>query len=72
VSCRRIPQRPSSASGRWPDGLFTSITFFTSLCAVRGFAGDDYEQAVIEDTARQALLRWVGRISCHKVVAELE
>ncbi len=35
--------------------MFTSITFFTSLDAVRGFAGDDYEQAVVEDAARQAL-----------------
>jgi heme-degrading monooxygenase HmoA len=29
--------------------MFTSITWFTSLDAVRGFAGADYEQAVVED-----------------------
>ena len=52
--------------------MFTSITFFSSLDAVRGFAGDDYEQAVIEDAARQALSRWDGRVSHHEVVAELE
>ena len=27
--------------------MFTSITFFTSLDAIRGFAGDDYEVAVV-------------------------
>lgn len=60
---------------RQEDGrevMFTSITFFTSLDAVRGFAGDDYEQAVIEDAARQVLSRWDGQVSHHEVVAELE
>ena len=42
------------------------------LRAVRGFAGDDYEQAVVEDAARQALSRWDERVSHHEVVAELE
>ena len=50
--------------------MFTSITFFTSLDAVRGFAGDDYEQAVVEDAARRALSRWDERVSHHEVVAE--
>jgi len=52
--------------------MFTSITFFTSLDAVRGFAGDDYEQAVVEDTARQALSHWDEQVTHHDVVAELE
>jgi hypothetical protein len=30
-------------------GHVPSITSFTSLDAVRGFAGDDYEQAVVEE-----------------------
>jgi heme-degrading monooxygenase HmoA len=51
--------------------LFTSITFFVSLDAVRGFAGDDYERAVLEDAARQALSHWDDRVSHHEVVAEL-
>jgi hypothetical protein len=51
--------------------MFTSITFFTSLDAVRGFAGDDYEMAVVEDAARQALSRWDERVAHHEVVAEL-
>lgn len=59
---------------RQQDGqevMFTSITFFASLDAVRGFAGDDYEQAVVADAARQALNRWDERVSHHEVVAEL-
>jgi heme-degrading monooxygenase HmoA len=60
---------------RQEDGrqvMFTSITFFTSLDAVRGFAGDDYEQAIVEDAARQALDRWDERVSHREVVARLE
>jgi heme-degrading monooxygenase HmoA len=54
------------------DVMFTSITFFTSLDAVRGFAGDEYELAVVEDAAQQALSRWDEQVSHHEVVAELE
>ena len=52
--------------------MFTSITFFISLDAIRGFAGDDYERAVVEEAARQALSHWDERVSHHEVVAELE
>ena len=31
------------------------MTFFTGLDAVRGFAGHEYEQAVVEEAARRAL-----------------
>ena len=55
-----------------PEIMFTSITFFTSLDAIRGFAGDDYEQAVVQEAARQALSRWDERVSHHEVAAELE
>lgn len=58
---------------RQEDGrevMFTSITFFTGLDAVRGFAGDDYGQAVVGDAARQALSHWDERVSHHDVVAE--
>jgi len=60
---------------RQEDGqevMFTSITFFTSLDAVRGFAGDDYERAVVEGAARHALSRWDERVSHHEIVAEFE
>lgn len=46
---------------------FTSITWFTDLDAVRGFAGDDYERAVVEDAARAALSRWDARVAHHDV-----
>jgi heme-degrading monooxygenase HmoA len=52
--------------------LFTSITFFTSVDAVRGFAGDDYEQAVVEEAARQVLTRWDERVSHHDVAAQFD
>ena len=55
-----------------PEVMFTSITFFTSLDAIRGFAGDDFELAVVEETARQALSRWDERVSHHQVVADLQ
>jgi hypothetical protein len=52
--------------------MFTSITWFTSLDAVRGFAGDDYGQAVVEGAARAALSRWDERVSHHEVVVDLQ
>ncbi len=51
--------------------MFTSITFFTGLDAVRGFAGDDYELAVVEEAVGQALDRWDEQVSHHEVAAEL-
>jgi hypothetical protein len=51
--------------------MFTAVTFFASLDAICAFAGDDYEQAVIEEAAQQALSRWDERVSHHQVVAEL-
>jgi heme-degrading monooxygenase HmoA len=50
---------------------FTSITWFTDLDAVRGFAGDDYERAVVEDSARAALSRWDERVSHHEVAVQV-
>ena len=55
-----------------PEVMFTSITFFAGLDAIRGFAGDDYELAVVEEAARQALSRWDERVLHHEVVAALE
>ena len=51
--------------------MFTSVTFFTSIDAVRGFAGEDYEQAVVEETARRALSRWDERVSHDDVAVDL-
>jgi heme-degrading monooxygenase HmoA len=51
--------------------LFTSITYFSSMDAVRAFAGDDPERAVVEEAARRALTRWDDRVSHDTVVVEL-
>jgi heme-degrading monooxygenase HmoA len=51
--------------------MFTSVAFFTSMDAVRGFTGEDYGQAVVEETARQALSRWDERVSHHDVALDL-
>jgi heme-degrading monooxygenase HmoA len=51
--------------------MFTSITWFTSLGAVRGFAGEDYERAVVEETARRALSRWDEGVTHHEVAVDV-
>jgi heme-degrading monooxygenase HmoA len=51
--------------------MFTSITFFTSMDDVRAFAGEDPEQAVVEDAARRALTRWDERVTHHEVTVDL-
>lgn len=51
--------------------MYTSVTFFTSIDAVRRFAGEDYEQAVVEETARRALSRWDEQVSHHDVAVDL-
>jgi heme-degrading monooxygenase HmoA len=50
---------------------FTSITWFTDLDAVRDFAGDDYEQAVVEEAARAALSHWDDRVVHHEVAVRV-
>ena len=52
--------------------MFTSITCFASLDAVRAFAGNDYEHAVVAGTARQALSRWDEQVTHHKVAIDLQ
>ena len=54
-----------------PEVMFTSITYFTTLDAAPDFAGDDFEPAVVKETARQALVRWDEQVSYHQVVADL-
>ena len=51
--------------------MFTSITFFTGMGDVRAFAGEDPEQAVVEETARRALTRWDERVTHHEVTVDL-
>jgi len=56
---------------RGTDGdrvLFTSLTFFTDLDAVRAFAGADVGRAVVAGPARAALVAWDERVTHHEVV----
>lgn len=48
---------------------FVTIMWFDSLLAVRTFAGEDYERAVVPAKARQLLLRFDER-SAHYEVRE--
>jgi heme-degrading monooxygenase HmoA len=48
---------------------FVTIMWFDSLLAVRTFAGEDYERAVVPPRARQLLLRYDER-SAHYEVRE--
>jgi heme-degrading monooxygenase HmoA len=50
---------------------FTSITFFTSMHAVRGFAGTDPDRAVVEDAAQAVLSHWDTEVTHHHVVVDL-
>lgn len=71
---RQVPGFLGARLLRRQDGdevEFTSITFFTDLAAVRGFAGEDYEIAVLEDDARRALGRWDERVSHAEVAVAL-
>jgi heme-degrading monooxygenase HmoA len=49
---------------------FVTITRFESLAAVRAFAGEDYERAVVEPEARQLLARFDERSEHYEIVIE--
>jgi heme-degrading monooxygenase HmoA len=49
---------------------FVSLTFFDDLDAVRGFAGDDYEHAVVAGAAREVLTRFDDRVVHYEVPFE--
>jgi heme-degrading monooxygenase HmoA len=70
-SIHRVPGFLGADLLRRDDGdevAFVTITRFESLDAVRAFAGDDYEQAVIEPEAKALLARHDER-SLHYDVA---
>jgi heme-degrading monooxygenase HmoA len=49
---------------------FVTVTYFESLDAVRAFAGEDYEAAVVPAEARQLLTRFEERSRHYEVLAE--
>lgn len=50
---------------------FTAITFFTSMHAVRAFAGVRPERAVVEDAGRAVLTRWDEEVAHHHVAVDI-
>jgi heme-degrading monooxygenase HmoA len=51
---------------------FVTITRFASLDAVREFAGDDYDLAVISDEAHRLLSRFDERVAIYDIPFEDE
>jgi heme-degrading monooxygenase HmoA len=51
---------------------FMTVTRFDSLDAVREFAGDDHEQAVISDEAHRLLARFDERVALYEIAFEDE
>jgi len=49
---------------------FVTLTFFDSLDAVRAFAGEDYEQAVVPASARALLARFDPRSVHYETLVE--
>lgn len=47
---------------------FTTIMWFEDLAAVRQFAGEDYETAVVPPKARSLLSRWDERSAHYTVI----
>ena len=50
---------------------FTSIVFFDDLDAVRAFAGENYERAVVEEAGRRCLSRWDALVVHQEVAVDV-
>ena len=56
---------------QFDDGVeFVTIILFDSLDAVRAFAGEDYEVAVVPPTARRLLSKFDNRSAHYEVIQE--
>jgi heme-degrading monooxygenase HmoA len=72
-SIHRVPGYLGADLLRRADGeeiAFVTITRFESLDAVRAFAGEDYEQAVVEPEARRLLSRFEQRSEHYEVAID--
>src|SRR6266542_6022029 len=49
---------------------FVTLTLFESMDAVRRFAGEDYEKAVVPEEARRLLARFDARSGHYTILAE--
>jgi heme-degrading monooxygenase HmoA len=50
---------------------FITIMYFDSLDAIREFAGEDYERAVVPEKARKVLSRFDERVRVYEVRADI-
>ena len=50
---------------------FVSVTQFDSLDAIRAFAGEEYDVAVVSDAARRVLVRFDTRVVHYDVAVEV-
>ena len=66
--------RGASLLRREADGLveFVAVTRFDSLAAVRRFAGDDHERAVVAPAARRLLHDYDERVAHYEDVSLLD
>ena len=72
-SIHRVPGYLGADLLRRKDGdevAFVTVTRFESLEAVRDFAGDDYEEAVVEPEAQQLLSRYDDRSTHYEIVLD--
>jgi hypothetical protein len=51
---------------------FVTVMWFDAIDAIRAFAGEDYEAAVVPPKARELLLRFDARSQHYEVRAELK
>jgi hypothetical protein len=54
------------------DVEFVTVMWFDAINAIRAFAGEDYEAAVVPPKARKLLLRFDARSQNYEVRAELK
>jgi heme-degrading monooxygenase HmoA len=54
------------------ESEFVTVTYFESLDAVRAFAGEDYEAAVVPPEARELLTRFDERSRHYEVLAKMD
>jgi antibiotic biosynthesis monooxygenase (ABM) superfamily enzyme len=74
TNLKQVPGFAGARLLRRQDGdevMFTSIVYFASMADVRGFAGEEYERAVVEEAARRALSRWDEMVTHHEVTVDL-
>ena len=72
-SIHRVPGYLGADLLRRDDGqeiTFVTITRFESLDAVRAFAGENYERAVVEPEARALLSRFDDRSEHYEIVID--